>query len=196
PLRVRVLGSNSQPFRGATVTWTVTTGTATPASPTAVSDSQGFASTTVTLGGAPGAVAVQAAVANVTPVTFTATACDHPVLAFPDTLAGALATTDCRFSGFYTDFFELPVASGPQGIVLTLSSGTFDTWLELYLRAGSFLGYDDDIDSGNTNSQLTAILATGDYLLAPSSYNALTVGDYTMSAVTRPAELAGCGIVW
>jgi len=196
PLRVRVLGSNSQPFSGATVTWTVTTGTATPASPTAVSDSQGFASTTVTLGGAAGAVAVQAAVTNITPVTFTATACDHPVLAFPDTLAGALATSDCRFGGFYTDFFDLPVASGPQGVVLTLTAGTFDTWLELYLRAGSFLGYDDDIDSTNTNSQLTAILATGDYLLAPAPYNALTVGNYTMSAVTRPNELAGCGIVW
>ena len=196
PLTVRVTGSNGQPFYGATVTWTVTAGTATPGSPTSLSDSSGIASTTVTLGATPGAIGIQAAVASVTPVTFGATACDHPVLALPDTLPGALATTDCKFGGFYTDFFELSVPSGPQGVVLTLAAPTYDTWLELYLRSGSFLGYDDDIDSSNTNSQLTAILATGDYLLAPSSYQPLTVGSYTMSAVTRPAELAGCGLVW
>jgi len=196
PLMVRVLGSDGRPFAGATVTWTVTAGTATAGSPTAVSDTLGLATTTLTLGATPGAIGIQAVVTSLTPVTFAATACEHPVLALNDTLAGALASTDCRFSGFYTDFYELPVASGPQGVVLTMTAPSFDTWLEVYLRTGSFLGFDDDIDSSNTNSQLTAILATGDYLLAPSSYNALVVGSYTMAALARPAELAGCDLVW
>lgn len=196
PLTIRVNGSDGQPFQGATVTWTVTSGTATLGSPTATSDAQGLATTTVTLGATPGALQFQAAVASVTPVTFRATACDHPVLALNDTLPGALATTDCRYSGYYTDFFELSVPGGQQSVVLTMESAAFDTYLELYLKTGSFLGFDDDIDTSNTNSQLTAILATGDYLLAPSSFWQDSVGSYTIAALARPAELAGCGIVW
>jgi len=199
PLTVRVTGSNGQPFPGATVTWTVTAGTATPGSATSVSDAQGLASTTLTLGATPGAIGVQAAVASITPVTFTATACDHPVVALNDTVPGALATTDCVFGTvfgrYYTDFYELTVPAGPQGLALTMSAA-FDTYLELYLRSGVFLGVDDDIDTLNHNSQLTAILPAGDYLLAPSSFDSVTVGAYTVAALTRPAELAGCGIVW
>ena len=122
PLTVRVRGSDGQPFEGATVTWTVTAGTATPGSPTALSDASGLASTTLTLGAAPGAITVQAAVASVTPVTFTATACDHPVLALNDTLAGALSGTDCKFGDYYTDFYDLSVLAGPQGVELTMRS--------------------------------------------------------------------------
>lgn len=195
-LRVRVNGANSQPYVGATVTWTVLTGTATLGSPSVPSDSQGYASTTVTLGATPGALAVQASVSGVTPLTFGATACDHPVFAFNDTVPAALAVSDCKFNGFFTDFFDLNVPAGPQGLVLTMASGAFDTWLELYTDAGAFLGFDDDIDTSSTNSQLTAIVAPGDYLIAPSSYNPLTVGAYTLSVLTQPAALSGCGIVW
>jgi hypothetical protein len=196
PLRVRVNGSNSQPYGGATVTWTVLTGTATLGTPSVTSDSQGFASTTVTLGATPGALAIQASVAGVTPVSFGAKACDHPVFAFNDTVPGALATTDCRFGGFYTDFFDLNVPTGPQGLVLTMESLAFDTFLELYLPSGNRSGFDDDIDTSNTNSQLTAIVAPGDYLIAPSSFDLFTIGAYTLSVITQPPALAGCGLVW
>ena len=91
PLRVRVRGADGQPLSGATVTWTVTTGSATPGSPTVLSDSQGFASTTLTMGATAGAIGVQAAVPSTTPVTFTEISCEHPVLALNDTLSGALA---------------------------------------------------------------------------------------------------------
>jgi len=195
PLKVRVTGTNGLPYFGGTITWSVIGGSATLASPTSLTDSTGDATMTVTLGATPGPVSVQATLSSVTPVTFGATACDHPLLALNDTLAGALQTTDCKFAGFYTDFYDLTVAA-PQAVELTVRSALFDTWLELYLRAGSFLGYDDDIDSSNTNSQLTAIVAPGDYLLAPSSYDPLTTGAYTMAALTKPAALAGCSVVW
>jgi hypothetical protein len=195
PLKVRVTGTDGQPFAGATITWTVSGGSATLGSPTALSDSAGGATTTVTLGATPGAISIQAAVASVTPVTFGATACDHPLLALNDTLPGGLQTTDCKFGGFYTDFYDVTVAA-PQSVEFTMRSALFDTWLELYLRTGSFLGYDDDIDSSDTNSQLTAVLAAGDYLLAPSSYNSLTTGAYSMAALTKPVSIAGCNIVW
>jgi hypothetical protein len=195
PLRVHVTGTDSHPYPGATVTWSVIGGSAVLGSPTAVTDTSGDATTTVTLGATPGAISIQAAVASVTPVTFGATACDHPLLALNDTLPGGLQTTDCKFSGFYTDFYDVTVAA-PQSVEFTMRSALFDTWLELYLRTGSFLGYDDDIDSSDTNSQLTAVLAAGDYLLAPSSYNGLTTGAYTMAALTKPVSIAGCNIVW
>jgi hypothetical protein len=195
PLRVHVTGTDSHPYPGATVTWSVIGGSAVLGSPTAVTDTTGDATTTVTLGATPGAISIQAAVASVTPVTFGATACDHPLLALNDTLPGGLQTTDCKFGGFYTDFYDVTVAA-PQSVEFTMRSAVFDTWLELYLRTGSFLGYDDDIDSSDTNSQLTAVLAAGDYLLAPSSYNGLTTGAYTMAALTKAASIAGCDIVW
>lgn len=197
PLTVRVMGSNGQPYKqGVTVTWAVTSGAATLGTPTVTSDSQGLARTTVTLGATPGAVGVQASVASITPISFAATACDHPVIALGDTLDVSLATTDCRFNGFYTDFFELSVPAGPQGLILTEKSAVFDTWLELYQRSGDFLGYDDDIDSTNQNSQLTAIVATGDYLIAPSSYEQRKTGNYSIAALSRPASLSACDLVW
>jgi hypothetical protein len=195
PLTVRVMGSNGQPAPGATVTWTVTTGSATPGSATAVSDAQGLASTTLTLGATPGAIVVQAAVASITPVTFTATACDHPVVTLNDTVAGALATTDCALGPFYTDFYELTVPAGTHGVVLNMS-GAFDTYIELYQRTGTFVGWDDGIDSVDLTSRLTAIVPAGDYLLAPSSADTVTVGAYSVSVLTQPAELTGCELVW
>jgi hypothetical protein len=152
------------------------------------------------MGATAGAIGVQAAVPSTTPVTFTEISCEHPVLALNDTLSGALATTDCKFPGFYTgyytDFFELAVPPVQQAVVLTMRSAAFDTYLELYLRSGEFLGYDPYTDTLDNNSTVSAILAAGDYLLAPSSFLRGPVGAYTMAAVTRPAELAGCGIVW
>ncbi len=200
PLTVRVTGSDSRPLSGATVTWTVTGGTATLGAPTAVTDAQGLASTTLTLGATPGPIDVQAAVGTLTPVAFHACASDHPVLALDDTLSGALATTDCRFAGYYTgyftDLYELHVATGSQGVVLNMNSSAFNTYLELYLRSGAFLAWNENIDSLNKNSRVTAILGAGDYLVAPSSSIADSVGAYTIAAVTRPAELVGCGLVW
>lgn len=195
-LKVRVIGSDAQPFESATVTWAVTSGTATLSSPTVATDSLGFASTTVTLGGTAGLVAIQASVVGLQPANFSATACGHPVIALGETASGALSTTDCRLSVWYTDFFELAVPAGQQGLTLTMTSAAFDTYLEVYGAAGNLLSGDDDIDATNKNSQLTTILGTGDYLIAPSSFDPGVTGAYTLSAVAHAAELAGCELVW
>jgi hypothetical protein len=193
-LAVLVMGSGGSPFAGAVVTWAVTSGSATLGAPSDTTDSQGQAFTTVTVGGTSGPVAVQASVTSLPPVTFTATACDHPGIALGDTVAGALATSDCRINGYYTDFFELPAATGPQGVRLTMTGG-FDTWLEMYRPTG-FVAVNDDIDSTTTNSQIDAIVPADAYLVEPSSFALFTTGAYTLSAVARAAELAGCSLVW
>jgi hypothetical protein len=202
-LVVRVMGSGGSPFAGAVVTWAVTSGSATLGAPSGTTDSQGRAFTTVTVGGTSGPVAVQASVTSLTPVTFTATVCDHPGIVLGDTVAGVLATSDCRINGYYTDFFELPAATGPQGVRLTMT-GAFDTWLEMYRTAGfvalndpaGFLAVNDDIDSTTTNSQIDAIVPADAYRVEPSSFALFTTGAYTLSAVPRQPELAGCGLVW
>jgi hypothetical protein len=194
-LTVLLLGSTGSPFAGAVVTWAVTAGNAALGAPSDTTDAQGRASTTVLLGSTPGSVAVQAAVTSLTPVTFTATACSHPTIVPGDTLSGALATSDCRFGGFYTDFYELAAPTGPQGFTLRMTA-SFDAYLELYHRSGGFVAFNDDVDSTTTNSRIDAIVPADNYLIAPSSYLRNIVGTYSVSALARPAELAGCGIVW
>jgi hypothetical protein len=195
-LLVRVLGSDGKPFDSVAVTWTVTAGTATVSSPSVITDSLGYASTTVTLGGTAGVVGIQASVVGLQPANFIAVACGHPAITVGDSVSAVLASTDCRLSVWYTDFYEFAVPAGPQGLTLTMRSTAFDTYLEVYSDTGALLSGADDIDSTNHNSQLTTILGTGDYLIAPSSFDPGVTGAYTLSAVAHAAELAGCELVW
>lgn len=202
PLGVIVTGSDGRPFRGATVTWAVTpAGAASLAPATATTDSIGTASTTVTLGGQIGAVGIQASVPNVPPVNFTVTAtdpCDYLAsYTLGATVNGSLATTDCNFGGYYTDFYRLDLPSAQQGLAISMSSPTFDTWVDLYsFSSGAYLAFDDDISSGNTNSLLEAIVAPGSYVVAPNSFDAGVTGSYSLTVSTRPQTLAGCVLVW
>jgi hypothetical protein len=197
PLRVRLLGSDGRRFAGATVTWTVTAGTATLSAVSAVTDDTGSASATVALGIAPGQSTIQAAVVAVPPVTFTETACDYPPITPGTPSSGVLSTTDCRFSDYYTDFYSLDLTSGQQEISLTDSSNTFDAYLELYTFAGEFVAFNNDIDPQViTHSRIDAIVAPGNYLVAPSSDGTLATGPYTVSAVTRAQGLVNCDVVW
>ncbi|AHG90461.1 Ig domain protein group 1 domain protein [Gemmatirosa kalamazoonensis] len=68
---VRVLNSNGNPLSGQGVTFTPTTGTANPS--TVSTDANGQATTTWTLGTAVGTQTLNATVAGVTPITFSAT---------------------------------------------------------------------------------------------------------------------------
>ncbi len=198
PLRVRVMGSASQPSRNVTVSWTVTQGTATLGAPSSQTDTLGYASTTLTLGGVVERIAIQAAVASLQPVTFTATACGFPAFTVPDTVAAAFRrATDCRLGGYYTDFYSLDLTSGQQGVTIAMSSDSLDSWLELYTSAGSIIALHDDIDPGVIqNSLIHAIVAPGNYVIAPSSFDADTVGPYTLSVVSRSQSLTGCEDVW
>jgi hypothetical protein len=195
PLRVRLLGSDNRRFAGAPITWTVTAGDATLSSVSSVTDDTGSASAALTFGLTPGQVSVRATVSDVPPVTFTETSCDYPPITPGTPIAGALSTTDCRFGGYYTDFYGLDMTSGQQEITLTDSSGAFDPYLELYTFDGEFVAFNDDADSV-THSRIDAIVAPGNYLVAPSSFDILTTGAYKVGAVTRAQGLVNCEVVW
>lgn len=197
PLRVRLTGSNGKAFAGEPVTWTVTAGDATLGGVTVVTDNTGLASATVTLGITPGAIAVRAEVAGVPPVTFTATACDYPPVTLGTPVAGTLSTTDCRFSGYYTDFYSIDLTSGQQEITISDSSNAFDAYVELYAFPRGFVGFNDDVDpSVIPHSRLDAIVVPGNYLVAPSSYDTSVTGPYKVSVATRALGLANCDLVW
>ncbi len=201
PLSALVTGSESQPFRNVEVTWAVTEGAATLGAVASSTDSEGIARTTLTLGNTEGRVTVRATVTGLPAATFTATACVFPVLTLGATVSGALAVTDCKLGPFFEDFYSLDLTSGggggQQGITLSMSSTTFDTWLELYTDSRAFVALNDDIDPGVVqNSLLNAIVAPGHYVVAPSSYDADTTGDYSVSAAAWSPTVAGCEDVW
>jgi VCBS repeat-containing protein len=72
-LVVKVADGSGNPVSGATVTWTVTAGGGAPNPASSTTDANGQAATTWTLGATPGANTLDASVAGVGTVTFTAT---------------------------------------------------------------------------------------------------------------------------
>jgi hypothetical protein len=202
PLSFVVLGASGQPLQGVTVNWTVTpTGGATFAPASSTTNAQGTDSTNVMLGGTVGDVVIRANVPGIQPVVFHALAVDPCAFAAPYTfgaiVSAALATTDCNSGGFYYDFYRLDLPPGQQSLRITTSSTAFDTYVDLYRSLGELVGFDDDIQTGViTNSQLDIILPSGSYVIGPSSFDPGATGPYTMSAVTRPATLGGCELVW
>jgi hypothetical protein len=199
PLVARVTSSGGQPTSGATVQWTVTAGVATLGAASSVTDASGFAAMTVTVGDQPGPIAVRAEATGLPPVTFVASACAPPgPFTVPDTLSAALATTDCRAGGYYTDFYTLDLTSGgQQGVTISMTSTALDALIDLYHGDGHLLGFHDDIVRGvDKNSVLEAIVAPGTYILAPRSFDQDTTGAYDVSVVARPQTLANCDMVW
>jgi hypothetical protein len=107
-----------------------------------------------------------------------------------------LASTDCVFIAYYNDFYGLTVPA-QQGLTISMSSATFDTWVDMYAGAGDQVAFDDDIDPGVIqNSELHAVVAPGSYIIASNSYDPFITGSYTLTATTGPQALADCELVW
>jgi len=203
PLSFVVLNAMGQPLAGVQVTWTVTpAGAATFNPTTSTSDATGTAATTVTLGTTLGDIVIRANVPGLTPLTFHALAVNPcsflTSYTLGQTASGTLSTTDCNAGGFYTDFYNLTLPVGQQSLRINMTSASFDAYVELYRLTNEFLGADDDIAQGNTNSQLDIIFTgtSGNYYIAPSSFDAGVTGPYTMTAAPRAATLGGCNLLW
>lgn len=97
PLAAQVTDQFGNGVAGITVNWTIASGAGTLSSPSAVTDADGRASVTWTLGATPGAQTVSAtapAVAGATPVTFTAAAIRLRITGFSaDTLVPGQTVT-------------------------------------------------------------------------------------------------------
>ncbi len=125
PFVVEVRDQNGQALAGVQVTFAITTGEGTLTVTSATSDSDGRAATTLTLDSTPGTNAVTATMADLEPVTFTAT---------------AEATPDFNGDGVtdFSDFFLFAEAFGGSDPRFDLDgSGTVD-FTDFFLFAESF----------------------------------------------------------
>lgn len=82
PLVVEVRDASGNPVEGASVAWTVSSGTASVTVATVLSNASGVASTGVVLGSSAGVVGLRATVAALAPAEFTATAVAGPASGF------------------------------------------------------------------------------------------------------------------
>ena len=82
---------------------------------------------------------------------------------------------------YYT--FTLPTASE---VTITLESSV-DTFLYLLEGAGTVgavIAENDDVESGNTNSQITEFLAAGTYTIEATTYKEAVTGEFTLTVTS------------
>jgi hypothetical protein len=201
PLRVRVIGADGQPLRGATVRWSVTRGQATVEPAQSNTDAYGDAETRVTVGGIVGAGSVSARVLDVPPVGFALEATDpclwRPQLAVltPGEVAGRLQPLDCeQGERQYTDFYRFAFSS-QQALRFRLKAENFSPLLSFYvLQFGTYWGQ-GGLYSGDREVAFTAILAPGAHLIAPGSFTPNTTGSYVLSVGPASPSADACETV-
>ena len=132
-----------------------------------------------------------------TPVT---TGCTPATLTLPVTGTTGSWADDCD-SGVpgrgYARYYSFTLAAEGE-VTIDLASDTVDTYL--YLRegtatSGTSLHSNDDIESGNTDSQISETLVNGTYTIEATSYNEATTGDFTLSVSSAGAQtpvITGC----
>ena len=205
PLTFTALGSTGQPIQGVSVSWSVTpSGAATFSAQTSQTDVNGVAATNVTVGSTVGSLTIQAAVTGVSPIVYHATVLDPCVVEIAHTLgqtvSGALTTSDCNFNngGWYYDFYGLTLPAGQHNLRISMRSAAFDTWLDVYGRTDSVIGFDDDSILGVAQNAQFDVVLPGDttYVIGANSFDQFTVGSYTLETATRPAPMNGCRAVW
>ena len=200
PLRVRVTGSDGQPFSGATVQWSFVNGTGTIAPAQSTTNASGEAEAQVTTLAALGSILVSATVPGVTPVIFSLTGldpCDFSnatqILA-GTTKTGTLASLDCvahgnRLHDLY--YFTLP---SQDAVLMRLHSTSFDPSLQLYPPLFWYFVESDTVDA-TRNAKIKAILPAGGYGLAASSSDPDVTGSYELGLSTAPESAENCEFV-
>jgi hypothetical protein len=203
PLTVALVGTDGQPYAGGIIAWTVTVGSGQANPPTSTTSASGQATTVITLGAA-GDATISASTAGVTPVTFAATGIPPCQYVAPYTLGqsvnGTLSTFDCAVNiggaNFYYDYYGLAPAS-QQSVFIHMSSGAFDTWLDLFsATSGALVGVNDDSIAGVTNSHVEAFLGAGGYVFGASSFDPVTTGAYTVRTGARAATISQCRVIF
>ena len=128
-----------------------------------------------------------------TPVPPPADACEYVLTAVSSAApqGGSISgqwTGDCAstnqagsYARYYT--FTLPTASE---VTITLESSV-DTFLYLLEGAGTVgtvVARNDDIESGNTNSQITEFLAAGTYTIEATTYKEAVTGEFALTVTS------------
>ena len=105
-----------------------------------------------------------------------------------ETYGGTLSALDDTYGdGSYVDYYDLTVQPG-QRVVITMRSGSFDSWLQLHLppEEGG-VKYNDDMGEGTLDAQIEHVFErAGTYRVGATSNGAGSVGAYSI-------EFAGDG---
>jgi subtilisin family serine protease len=109
---------------------------------------------------------------------------------------GTLDGGDCLVSGKRRDRYSFSGIAGQQ-ITVNLDSAAFDTYLYLLnSSSGQVISENDDISASNRNSRIPAtstftLPATGNYIIAASSYDSGMTGAYTISLTSPFYNISG-----
>ena len=120
--------------------------------------------------------------------TLGATGCTPASLNLPASGVPGNWSGDCESSVSgrgYARYYRFTLAAESE-VTIDMTSNV-DTYM--YLRDGSATSgtslYDnDDVESGNTNSQIAATLSAGSYTIEATTYSEGTTGDFTLSVST------------
>lgn len=99
--------------------------------------------------------------------------------------SSSLDTTDTVLSdGSYYEEYSFTGRAGQQ-VVIDMNSADFDTYLLLVGPDGSLIAENDDVSSGNFNSQIVVTLPTnGVYTIAANGYDSASLGRYDLTVTT------------
>lgn len=91
-----------------------------------------------------------------------------------------LQTTDCLFSGFYSDDMLIFLRAG-QAVTISMNSTALDAYLELYNTSGTLVASNDDRDATTNDARIAFTpTANGFFLVVPTSSVAGATGAYTL----------------
>lgn len=114
-----------------------------------------------------------------------------PTIGVPDSLSGALATSDPfdpNYSGYYADDYELVGVTAGQTVTVTLISdntAVLDPWLYVINAATGAIVAENDDRGIDFNSEVTFVVAgSTNYLIRASSAYEGEVGGYTLSTTS------------
>lgn len=102
-------------------------------------------------------------------------------------VSAALATDDCLQGGRRRDFWRLDLPA-TTNVSVGMSSGDFDTLLEIRDSTGATIAVNDDF-GGTTNSRITISLPAGSYTVVAMSYYSGDLGAYALTATTVPSSV-------
>ena len=185
---------------GVTATFAVTAGGGTISSTTQTTSSSGIARlANWTLGSAPGTNTVTVTVSGFAPLTFNANGmtatCPSPSgIALNTSIGGTLGFLGCRLvSGEFANFYGFALADA-TAVRVRQSSTQVDAY-ELLLKSsidGAPVAENDDITEFDTNSDFSALLAPGTYVIGASSFGIWGLGDYTLQLDQTSTDVTNC----
>ena len=194
---VLVRDENGDPLGGASVVFTVTSGDGAVSGATVNTGANGVATVGAwTLGQTASTNTVDATVAGLPAVTFTANAGD-PCRATPPYTIGAnaggrLGLADCQVSdGSFVDFW-LTAIPGTATYLFNESSTDVDSYLLLLTTDYHVIAQNDNAGSTTHNSTIKAILPAQNFLVGANSLNPRETGNYSLTSGPTNNPVTNC----